>query len=170
MAAGSEDLLAHQARVVAQTGPDRRLRSSEPPLSSSGISGTPPPITTVAPSRCGQLVIGQHLASVGLADQRTEVGRRILRPPPMLQGACTGSHARHELVEHRPFARYSRSVPRQTCPQLANTDRSVPSIALSISQSANTMPGFLPPSSKETSRTPVGRRTHDRLAGSPSRR
>ena len=50
---------------------------------------------------------------------------------------------------------YTRSVPRHTWPQLANTERIVPSIAASKSQSANTIAGFLPPISNDTGRAPL---------------
>ena len=49
---------------------------------------------------------------------------------------------------------YTRSVPRQTWPQLANAARAIPSTAASKSQSANTRPAFLPPSSNDTPRVP----------------
>ena len=43
---------------------------------------------------------------------------------------------------------------RQTWPQLAKTERAVPSTAASKSASANTSAAFLPPSSKDTGFTP----------------
>ncbi len=49
---------------------------------------------------------------------------------------------------------YTRSVPRHTWPQFANTARVIPSTAASKSQSANTTPAFLPPSSNDTGRVP----------------
>ena len=49
---------------------------------------------------------------------------------------------------------YTRSVPKHTCPLLANTERMVPSMAASKSQSANTMAAFLPPISRLTGRAP----------------
>ena len=50
---------------------------------------------------------------------------------------------------------YTRSVPRQTWPQFSKALRVMPATALSKSASANTMPAFLPPSSKLTGRTPL---------------
>ena len=53
-----------------------------------------------------------------------------------------------------PRCTYTRSVHRQTCPVFRKLERATPSTALSKSQSSNTSAAFLPPSSKDTGRTP----------------
>jgi hypothetical protein len=97
-----------------------------------------------------------------VADERAHLGERVERVAERMAAASAASRSTNSSKIGR--STYTRSVPRHTCPVLANAERTVPATASERSASANTMPGFLPPISSETHARP-SRGGHDRLAG-----
>ena len=137
------------ARSACRGGSRRRPwagRSSRP--ASSGSSGGPPPHTSRAPSatpsatyaatfsRCAADTSGPlSVAGSSPLPSRTRSARRA---SSATNSSCTGASSS------------SRVPAEHTCPACRNAPLSAPSSAASRSASANTMFGFLPPSSSAT--------------------
>ena len=150
VAPGRRSPRACSARRQADRGEDGRL-DPEAAVACIAKRGTPPPVTTVAPSSRATRSKASTFSRCS-AEISRPIDDAASRPTEYERPRPAGERLDASARPDRPFDEHPLEH-RQT-PVFRKLARTRPSTALSKSQSANTMPAFLPPSSNEIGFTP----------------